>query len=169
MRAALPFLAALAAANQPIYEFDTSPLVKLDDNKCARRLRRTRRSTTHASLSSRACASPLRSFEKEVLRDDKHLWVVEYYADWCGHCKQFARGYEKAATNLQGIVKFGALNADSYKKTANAQVSQSSERFTRTAPGPRRRAESHLQRGGPCPRGPNTQTHWGSDAGRREA
>merc|ERR1719271_1826535 len=90
---ALAALVALASANEPLYSFESSPLVELTDD----------------------------NFEKLVLRDDKHLWVVEYYADWCGHCKQFAKGYEKAAGNLQGLVKFGALNADTHKKVSQAQ------------------------------------------------
>lgn len=38
----------------------------------------------------------------------------------CGHCKQFAKGYGKAADNLRGIVQFGAVNAESSPKTAIA-------------------------------------------------
>lgn len=56
-----------------------------------------------------------------MTKDDKHLWVVEFYADWCGHCKQFKSDFEKAAAKLDGIVKFGALNADVHKKTGKAQ------------------------------------------------
>lgn len=52
------------------------------------------------------------NFASLVENDKTHLWVVEFYADWCSHCKQFAKGYEKAATNLEGLVKFGAANAD---------------------------------------------------------
>ena len=80
------------AAADPLYDWSASPLVKLDDD----------------------------NFASEVTKDTKHVWVVEFYADWCGHCKQFAKGFEKAATNLQGIVKFGAVNADVHKKTAGA-------------------------------------------------
>eukprot|EP00966_Prymnesium_polylepis_P156216 3608943-Prymnesium_polylepis.1 len=84
--------AALAAA-EPLYDFDkATSIVKLDDD----------------------------NFEATVTNDLKNLWVVEYYADWCGHCKAFAKGYGKAAANLDGLVKFGAVNADAAKKTVQA-------------------------------------------------
>jgi protein disulfide-isomerase A6 len=51
------------------------------------------------------------NFRDAVLQGD-NMWVVEYYAPWCGHCKSFAPEYEKAAKALDGIVKFGAVNAD---------------------------------------------------------
>merc|ERR1719502_123346 len=88
---------AAVAANDPIYGFDEGSLVKLTDA----------------------------NFESEMMRDSKHLWVVEYYADWCGHCKQFAKGYAKAADNLKGIVKFGAVNADESQKTMQSAGVQS--------------------------------------------
>jgi protein disulfide-isomerase A6 len=87
----LAFVLALAAA-ESLYDFADSPLIQLEDS----------------------------TFEHEVVKDDAHLWVVEYYADWCGHCKQFAKGFQKAAVNLDGLVKFGAVNADNSKKTTQA-------------------------------------------------
>ncbi|KAF4710529.1 hypothetical protein FOZ63_017343, partial [Perkinsus olseni] len=35
-----------------------------------------------------------KSFAKTVVQSNE-LWVVEFYADWCGHCQQFAPEYEK--------------------------------------------------------------------------
>lgn len=82
---------ALASA-EPLYKFDDVPITQLTDE----------------------------NFETTVTNDLKHVWVVEYYADWCGHCKAFAKGFTKAATNLEGLVKFGAVNADNAKKTTGA-------------------------------------------------
>ena len=52
-------LAALAAAAaDPLYDFGPDlPIVQLDDA----------------------------NFESLVVKDDKHLWVVEFYADVCKH------------------------------------------------------------------------------------
>jgi thiol:disulfide interchange protein len=61
------FLAATLAATgaQPLYKFDdSSPIVQLGDE----------------------------NFDSLVTADTSHMWVVEYYADWCGHCKAFASG-----------------------------------------------------------------------------
>ena len=57
------------------------------------------------------------SFEKEVVQS-KDIWLIEFFAPWCGHCKNFAPEYEKAARALKGIFKIGAVNADSEKELA---------------------------------------------------
>lgn len=49
------------------------------------------------------------NFQKRVIDDDS-IWIVEFYAPWCGHCKNLVPEYKKAAKALQGIVKIGAVD-----------------------------------------------------------
>jgi protein disulfide-isomerase A6 len=49
------------------------------------------------------------NFKKLVLDSDQ-LWFVEFYAPWCGHCKQLAPAWEKAAKTLKGVVNVGAVD-----------------------------------------------------------
>jgi len=55
-----------------------------------------------------------KNFQKEVLGSDA-VWLVEFYAPWCGHCQRLVPDYTKAAKALKGVVKVGAVNADEHK------------------------------------------------------
>jgi len=49
------------------------------------------------------------NFKTEVL-ESEDLWFVEFYAPWCGHCKKLTPEFKKAAEEMDGVVKFGALD-----------------------------------------------------------
>lgn len=55
------------------------------------------------------------NFESRVT-DSDDIWIVEFFAPWCGHCKSLAPEYEKAARALKGVVKVGAVDADAHKE-----------------------------------------------------
>ncbi|XP_019727151.1 protein disulfide-isomerase A6 [Hippocampus comes] len=54
------------------------------------------------------------NFNREVIQSD-NLWLIEFYAPWCGHCQRLTPDWKKAATALKGIVKVGAVDADEHK------------------------------------------------------
>lgn len=56
-----------------------------------------------------------KNFASEVFADNKPF-IVEFFAPWCGHCKQLAPIYEKVATKLKGLVGVGAVNCDEEKE-----------------------------------------------------
>eukprot|EP00605_Chrysophyceae_sp_TOSAG23-4_P001792 GSChrysophyteH1.ASY1.ANO1.1981.1 assembled CDS len=58
------------------------------------------------------------NFQSEVMDSEDH-WLVEFYAPWCGHCKNLAPEWEEAAHKLAGEVKLGAIDA-----TANEGLAQ---------------------------------------------
>jgi len=54
------------------------------------------------------------NFDKLVLKGDE-VWIIEFYAPWCGHCQSLVPEYKKAAKALKGVVKVGAVNADEHR------------------------------------------------------
>ncbi|KAH0854720.1 hypothetical protein HID58_057754 [Brassica napus] len=51
------------------------------------------------------------NFDELVIKSND-LWIVEFFAPWCGHCKKLAPEWKKAAKNLKGKVKLGHVNCD---------------------------------------------------------
>lgn len=50
------------------------------------------------------------NFDKLVL-NSKDMWLVEFIAPWCTHCRYLAPHFATAALELRGKVKLGALDA----------------------------------------------------------
>eukprot|EP00884_Botryococcus_braunii_P009878 jgi/Botrbrau1/18892/Bobra.177_2s0050.1 len=49
------------------------------------------------------------NFPEEVV-DSEDLWFVEFFAPWCGHCKNLKPEYDSLATQVRGKVKVGAVD-----------------------------------------------------------
>jgi len=50
-----------------------------------------------------------KNFDSMVKSDSDSVWVIGFFATWCGHCKTYKPEFEKAAKALKGAVKFGAV------------------------------------------------------------
>ena len=54
------------------------------------------------------------NFDKQVIDSDE-LWLILFYAPWCGHCKAFHPEFEKVSKATKGLFKIGAVNCEEEK------------------------------------------------------
>jgi protein disulfide-isomerase-like protein len=54
------------------------------------------------------------NFQKSVV-DSSSLYLVKFFAPWCGHCRSSAPAVSKAASKLDGVAKVGVVDCDEEK------------------------------------------------------
>jgi len=58
------------------------------------------------------------NFDEKVMKS-KEIWMVEFYAPWCGHCKDLEPEYKSAASQLRGQkVNLGLVDATAEEELA---------------------------------------------------
>ncbi len=56
------------------------------------------------------------SFEEDVIKSSEPV-LVDYWAEWCGPCKQIAPALEEIASEMDGRVTVAKLNIDENPQT----------------------------------------------------
>uniref|UniRef100_A0A146M2T9 protein disulfide-isomerase n=1 Tax=Lygus hesperus TaxID=30085 RepID=A0A146M2T9_LYGHE len=87
------------------------------------------------------------NFDKLVLNSDD-IWLVEFFAPWCGHCKNLAPQWAEAARQLAGKVKLGALDATVHQVKASQFRIQGYPTIKYFAPGSKTSSDAEAYEGG---------------------
>lgn len=58
------------------------------------------------------------NFMQEVVQSELPV-LVDFWAEWCGPCKQIASSIDELARDFSGVIKFGKLNIDEEPEVAN--------------------------------------------------
>uniref|UniRef100_A0A1A9VCD1 Thioredoxin domain-containing protein n=1 Tax=Glossina austeni TaxID=7395 RepID=A0A1A9VCD1_GLOAU len=71
-------------------------------------------STSYALYVPQDNVVELDSSNFEIVLKDPNIWIIEFYAPWCGQCIKFMPKFRALAKSLRGLIKVGAINGDLY-------------------------------------------------------
>ena len=82
------------------------------------------------------------NFDSEVFGSED-MWLVAFYAPWCGHCQKLLPEWNAAATQLKGQVKIAKLDATANQKMASRYQIQGYPTIKIFSPGKDKKVEEY--------------------------
>jgi protein disulfide-isomerase A6 len=55
----------------------------------------------------------------DIILKSNDMWLIEFYAPWCGHCKKLEPEWNQAASELKGKVKLAKVDATVHQQLSN--------------------------------------------------